>query len=122
MQRHRGTKKRQKIKVVKKPWGKEIWIAQSPKYLGKIIFINKGCRLSKQYHIKKHETFFCDSGRCIVEINGRKKLLKRGQAIVIPPKTVHRVIACYTAVKLFEVSTPHPFDVVRLSDDYGRIK
>lgn len=114
--------KKQRIKIVKKPWGKELWIAHTPKYLGKILIVNKGCRLSRQYHRWKHETFYCDSGKCIIEINNKKSLLKQGQSIVIPPRTIHRVDAKYGAVKLFEVSTFHPKDVVRINDDYGRIK
>ena len=111
---------RKKIKIVKKPWGKEIWIAETPKYLGKIIIVKKGCRLSKQYHRWKHETFHCDAGRCAIEINGKRMILKKGQSVSIPPRTVHRVDACFGMVKLFEVSTSHSKDVVRINDDYGR--
>jgi hypothetical protein len=39
--------------IVKKPWGQEIIYASAPgKYLGKILVINKGARLSLQYHTK----------------------------------------------------------------------
>ena len=41
--------------ITNKPWGyEELW-AQTPDYLGKILHINKGERLSLQYHRKKRK-------------------------------------------------------------------
>jgi len=116
------------VKIVKKPWGKEIWFAYNKKYIGKIILINKGHRLSKQYHRFKHETLYTDKGKYLLEISSLKapkskslKVMKEGSIIVIPPKTVHRLEAKFNNVKIIEVSTPQVKDVVRLEDDYGRI-
>ena len=42
--------------IIEKPWGhEEIWAATS-RYAGKILFIKKGHRLSRQYHNVKEET------------------------------------------------------------------
>jgi len=109
------------VKVVEKPWGCEIWFAYTKKYVGKILIIKKGQRLSKQYHKVKHETLYADKGRYEIEINGKKKIVKQGEVCVIPPNTVHRMYAKFCNVKLIEVSTPQVEDVVRLEDDYGRI-
>jgi len=109
------------MKIVKKPWGKEIWFAQTRKYVGKIIWIKKGHRLSKQYHRFKHETLYTDDGKYILEIDGKKRLMKKGSVVVIPPKTVHRLEAKYSNVKIIEVSTPQVNDVIRLEDDYDRV-
>jgi mannose-6-phosphate isomerase-like protein (cupin superfamily) len=108
------------LKRVTKPWGWELWFAHSPKYVGKIIFVKKGHRLSKQYHRRKHETIFSPDGRWLLELNGRKRVMKPGMAAAIPPGRVHRFCAPYQDVRLFEVSTPEIKDVVRLEDDYGR--
>ena len=108
------------IKTVKKPWGKEIWFAYTKKYVGKILFIKKGCRLSKQYHRFKHETIYTDKGKYIMEIKNHKKIMRPGTVIIVPPKTVHRMHAKYGNVRLIEVSTPQLKDVVRIEDDYGR--
>ncbi len=108
------------IKEVKKPWGKEIWFAQAPKYVGKILIINKGHRLSKQYHKVKHETLFTLRGRYMMEMNGMLKVMLPGSVAMVPPGTVHRMEARFGRVTLLEVSTPEVHDVVRLSDDYGR--
>lgn len=110
------------MKIVEKPWGREIWFAQEKKYVGKLLIIKKGHRLSKQYHKVKHETLYTDKGKYIMEINGRKRLVKEGEAVVVKPKTVHRMFAKYGDIKLIEVSTPEVWDVVRLEDDYGRTK
>lgn len=108
------------MKKVLKPWGWELWFAHTPKYLGKIIFIKKGHRLSEQYHRFKHETVYAQEGRWILEIKGRKKLMKPGTARTIDARTIHRFTAPFQDATLIEVSTPHPKDVVRLKDDYGR--
>jgi quercetin dioxygenase-like cupin family protein len=112
--------KMKKLKIVPKPWGQEIWFANEKKYVGKILIIKKGKRLSKQYHKKKHETIYCDKGKYIMEIYGKPRIVKEGEAIVVKPKTIHRMFAKFCDVKLLEVSTPEVWDVVRVEDDYGR--
>lgn len=107
---------------VKKPWGWELWFAQSTKYVGKIIFIKKGHRLSEQYHRFKHETVYADKGVWLLEIAGRKRRMKPGDAVAIKPGVIHRFCAPYGDVRLLEVSTAQVKDVVRLNDDYGRAK
>lgn len=108
------------IKEVKKPWGKEVWWAVAPRYVGKILVINKGHRLSKQYHRVKHETLYTLKGRYLMEMNGLLKVMPPGSVAIIPPGTVHRMEARFSRVTLLEVSTTELQDVVRLSDDYGR--
>jgi len=112
---------KRKISVVKKPWGREDIFASAPGlYLGKILTINKGARLSLQYHTKKHETLYVLKGKCLMEIQGKKTVYKPGEAAVIPIGVRHRFAAPYGRVTLLEVSTYHPDDTVRLKDDYDR--
>jgi len=92
-------------KKVAKPWGWELWFAHSENYVGKVIFVRKGHRLSRQYHRFKHETVYAHKGTWILEIAGKKK---------------HRFTAPLEDAWLIEVSTPQVKDVVRLEDDYGR--
>jgi len=103
-----------------KPWGWELWFAHTKHYVGKIIFIKKGHRLSKQYHRRKHETVYAHEGRWILEIGGKERPMKPGDFAVVKPGVVHRFCSPYQNVRLLEVSTPHVKDVVRLEDDYGR--
>lgn len=108
---------------VDKPWGhEEVW-AESLHYVGKILYINEGFRLSRQYHLKKEETFRVLKGEMILEINEGDDLLeihmKEGDVFHCPPLTVHRMCAIMD-VEVLEVSTNHLDDVVRIEDDYGR--
>jgi quercetin dioxygenase-like cupin family protein len=109
-----------KLKRVLKPWGWELWFAHSKTYVGKIIQINKGHRLSRQYHRFKHETVFADKGKWLLEIGGKKRIMKPGDSAVVKPRVIHRFCAPYQTVRLLEVSSPQVKDVIRLEDDYGR--
>ncbi len=117
------------MRIVQKPWGhEEIW-AEADSYVGKVLVINPGHRLSRQYHNLKEETFRVLEGILFLEIGnpGDKDFttytLYADQSFHCPPKTIHRMI-CHPgsdkAVKVLEVSTNHLDDVVRLEDDYKR--
>lgn len=108
------------VTVVEKPWGHEVIYAQAKRYVGKILVINKGKRLSRQYHKVKHETIYVLKGTLGLELKGKTLTAGPGKAFPIPPRTVHRFFAPKGRVTLLEVSTPELWDVVRLSDDYGR--
>jgi len=115
-----------KPRVVPKPWGEELWFARTDRYAGKILTIKKGRRLSLQYHERKHEVQYVDSGRIKVTLGSsdrpgeyREVIAGPGTVIVLPPGAVHRMEALEDA-RLFEVSTPELEDIVRLDDDYGR--
>lgn len=112
------------MKHIPKPWGYEdIW-AETKAYVGKIIFIEAGKRLSYQFHEKKEETILVLEGILEVEFEtdaGREKIrLKKGETFHNPPLQKHRFTALENC-KLVEVSTPHLDDVVRIEDDFGRI-
>ena len=109
-----------------KPWGFELLFAYTPKYVGKVIFVKKGHRLSLQYHEKKDESMYIYEGKALLETEGSDGHLVSTQAqpgycVRIPPLTKHRLEAIEDTT-LFEVSTPELEDVVRLRDDYGRAK
>jgi len=107
---------------VEKPWGYEIIWAQTDDYVGKLLHINSGHRLSKQYHKVKEETIYVLRG-VLYNYNdaGEKHRLVPGESFHVSPGQVHRFEAGgTTAVELMEVSTNHLDDVVRLDDDYQR--
>tara|TARA_Y100001973_G_C5204272_1_gene340281 strand:+ start:3175 stop:3516 length:342 start_codon:yes stop_codon:yes gene_type:complete len=110
------------IMKVEKPWGHEIRWAVNDKYLGKILHINAGHKLSLQYHEQKDETIYVLKGTVIVRNENKIiKVLEEGESFRIQPMTVHRFCAPTDFdVELIEVSTPEIDDVVRLEDDYGR--
>jgi mannose-6-phosphate isomerase len=111
---------------VEKPWGhEEIW-AETERYVGKILFIKQGHRLSLQHHEIKDETVRVVSGTMELELQDeggemRTHTLEPGMAVHIRPHRKHRMFAV-TDVEVVEVSTPELDDVVRHSDDYGRVE
>jgi len=112
------------MRIVEKPWGhEEIW-AETPRYVGKYLHIEPGCRLSRQYHEKKEETIRVLSGKLLLEIGSGENLtrltLVTGDVYHITPLTIHRFCATDERVVLVEVSTPELEDVVRLQDDWSR--
>jgi mannose-6-phosphate isomerase len=119
---------RRKADIIDKPWGhEEIW-AQSSRYAGKILVINKGHRLSRQYHNVKEETIMVLEGTLVceegpTEVGGeiKRHIMGPGEIFHVRPGTIHRFCAEETDVRLVEVSTSETADVVRLEDDYRRI-
>jgi mannose-6-phosphate isomerase-like protein (cupin superfamily) len=109
------------VKRVDKPWGHELRFARTDRYAGKVLFIRAGSQLSLQYHEKKDEAFYVQSGTLELVLGEEQDVetLEAGEARRITPGTVHRFRAV-TDTLLFEVSTPELEDVVRLEDDYGR--
>ena len=108
---------------VEKPWGYELHWAKTDRYVGKLIHVKAGARLSLQYHNEKDETIYLHSGKILFEIQEGGTLVKRemlpGERVHITPKTIHRMTAIVDS-DIFEVSTPELHDVVRVEDDYGR--
>ena len=112
------------MRRVEKPWGyEEIW-AESDSYVGKILVIRAGHRLSLQHHVVKEETIRLQSGLMHLELEDADGVLRvlevrPGDVHHIFPGRKHRMHAIEDC-EVLEVSTPHLQDVVRHSDDYGR--
>ena len=118
-----GALRAKSFTIVKKPWGSELVWAMTPKYVGKILRIKKGGRLSLQYHRWKDETIHMLSGSMDFEVSERGRMitrrLRKGEGYRIRPGTKHRMTAV-SDCEVLEVSTPQLMDVVRLEDAYGR--
>jgi quercetin dioxygenase-like cupin family protein len=112
------------VERVEKPWGYELVVAQTKHYLGKIIHINRGHSLSLQYHREKDESIYVYSGTVLFEVEEKGQMkrreMKAGDSYHIKPRVKHRMTAAEDT-DILEISTPHPDDVVRLKDKYGRI-
>jgi len=109
---------------VEKPWGYEIWWAVTDQYVGKILHVDKGQRLSLQYHEHKDETSYLLSGRVIL-VQGEsldvltEREIGAGTAWHNAPGLIHTIEALEDS-DVLEASTPFLDDVVRLRDNYGR--
>src|SRR6185437_8355529 len=102
---------KQTITRVEKPWGYELIWAKTSDYVGKILHIKKGHKLSLQYHKIKEETIIVASGKMnFIFENDRGQLeeipLLPGEAHHIPTGRKHRMIAVEDC-DVYEVSTPH---------------
>lgn len=110
---------------VDKPWGHEVWWADTDVYAGKLLHVEAGQRLSLQLHREKDESSYLLSGRLRL-VRGatadelHEQVIEPGHAWRVEPGTVHTIAAIEDSVVL-EVSTPHLDDVVRLQDRYGRV-
>jgi mannose-6-phosphate isomerase len=114
----------QPARRVDKPWGHELIWAQTDRYVGKVLVIETGRRLSLQRHEIKDETILVTAGRLRLHLEDdqgtiRTEELGPGDHRHVPTGRIHR----YEAIErceIVEVSTPELDDVVRLEDDFGR--
>ncbi|MCA9295598.1 MAG: hypothetical protein KC983_03755 [Phycisphaerales bacterium] len=118
---------------VEKPWGNETWLnGRHPAFAFKRIVINAGHRTSLQYHELKRETNLLLAGqarlhykstdcelRAVTDQDVAATDLASIAVVDVWPFTLHRIEAV-SAITLYEVSTPHLDDVIRVSDDTKR--
>lgn len=119
---------------VSKPWGHELWInGEHPCYAFKRIRIMAGTKTSLQYHRFKAETNVLFEGSARLHYSRGSQIpdatvskeqidtvrIDAVSSVQIPPRVLHRLEAL-TDLLLYEVSTPHLDDVVRVQDDARR--
>jgi mannose-6-phosphate isomerase len=109
---------------VEKPWGHELIWAHTDRYVGKLLVIEAGKRLSLQRHLVKDESILVMTGRLRLTLEDgggtiRVEELGPGDHRHVPTGRIHRYEAI-ERTELMEVSTPELDDVVRLEDDFGR--
>lgn len=119
---------------VTKPWGHELWLTgRHPRYSLKQIFLTAGSRTSLQYHRQKRETNLLVEGTSLLyfRANGGVAIddvtaadlgsvqMSPVAVIEVFPNTIHRLQAV-TDITLYEASTAHLDDVVRVQDDAQR--
>ena len=112
-------------KRVEKPWGYEIhWVKEDLPYMGKIIHIEKGKRLSLQTHDQKQESWFLMKGKARIiwdDVNGEliETDMQEGKGYTCKLTQRHRLMGI-TDCDIIEVSTPEMGTTYRLEDDYQR--
>ena len=109
---------------VPKPWGHELIWAHTDHYVGKVLVIEAGKRLSLQRHEVKDESIYVLAGRLRLHLEDDQGVVQTeelgpGDHRRVATGRIHRYEAI-ERVELMEVSTPELDDVVRLEDDYGR--
>lgn len=110
---------------VEKPWGYELhWVTPDAPYMGKILHINQGARLSLQLHDEKQESWLLMQGKAaVIWENAQGELiqteLQPGQGYSTKLGQRHRLVGL-TDCDVVEVSTPELGTTWRLDDDYAR--
>jgi mannose-6-phosphate isomerase-like protein (cupin superfamily) len=111
------------IHIEPKGWGREVWIANNPRYCGKILQITKGKRCSLHFHKLKTESFYLRRGRLHMMVKDSADAetihefeLYEGECMDIPTGLVHQMEALEDS-ELYEFSTQH-FE----SDSYRIVK
>jgi len=94
------------MKIVKKIWGEEHWIANNKDYCGKALILKKGFRCSLHSHHIKDETFYIEKGKVAMEVGNKKWTMKHGDIQHIKPRVYHRFTGLTNSV-IFEFSTHH---------------
>lgn len=109
----------------RRPWGTWEVLATGPQYTLKRIIVHPGHRLSLQFHNHRSEHWTIVSGRAEVEVDGAIELLRSGEHIEIPLRARHRIRNVGTESLVFvEVQIGallDEMDIVRVTDDYGRV-
>jgi mannose-6-phosphate isomerase-like protein (cupin superfamily) len=113
------------VKKVEKPWGYEIhWVPEGMPYMGKVLHIEAGKRLSLQAHDTKQETYWLLNGECNLIIENSQGDLEtiqlekgKGYTTVVGQRHRHQAV---TTCDVLEVSTPEAGLTWRLEDDYAR--
>ena len=113
------------VRRIEKPWGWELhWVPEDAPYMGKIIHVNAGARLSLQIHDEKQESWFLMSGKAKVIWENNKgelteTILENGVGYSTSIGQKHRLVGV-TDCDIIEVSTPEKGTTWRLEDDYSR--
>ncbi|MDP3940789.1 MAG: cupin [bacterium] len=112
-------------KKIEKPWGYELhFVPNTLPYMGKIIHIFVGKRLSLQVHDKKQESWMIMRGQGKVvweDASGNliETVLREGEGYTCAVGQKHRLVGI-TDCDIIEVSTSEIGTTYRLEDDYKR--
>ena len=109
-----------------RPWGGYIVLLDNEYCKVKKLIINPKKRFSLQYHNKRTETWTIVKGKLKITVGEETKEYSYGSTVSVPVGTKHRIENIGNEIaELIEVQTGTYFgedDIVRIEDDFGRIK
>ncbi len=118
----RGGLMRKRV-IVYRPWGRFERFTLNERSTVKLLYINRGMRLSYQYHRKRSELWIVVSGKVRIYLDGARRVLGTGMRLEVPRGARHRIEALSSAVVLeLAFGKFDEQDIVRLYDDFGRAK
>lgn len=112
-------------KKIEKPWGYELhWVPEGMPYMGKLMHIEAGKRLSLQIHDKKQESYWLINGECDLILENTKGELEtihmekgKGYTTMVGQRHRHEAV---TDCDVIEASMPESGTTYRLEDDFAR--
>ncbi len=113
------------VRKIDKPWGYELhWVPEGMPYMGKVLHIDGGKRLSLQIHDVKQESYWLINGECNLIIDNENGELitvnmEKGKGYTTKVGQRHRHQAV-TDCDIIEVSMPESGNTWRLEDDFSR--
>ena len=113
-------------RTVYRPWGYYINLLEDEKYKVKLLKINPHKRLSLQKHFHRSEHWVVVSGTATIVKGDKKFILKPNESTYIPMGEIHRIENNgKIPLKIIEVQVGEYLgedDIVRIEDDFGRVK
>jgi quercetin dioxygenase-like cupin family protein len=103
------------LKYVAKAWGCEEWLVNNERYCAKLLHLSKDAQCSDHMHEHKLETFICQSGRALLNVDGHEYLLVIGSTVTVKPESRHWFRGITDCV-ILEVSTPDDDDNIRFTE------
>jgi len=114
-------------KTARRPWGSYTVLDMGDGFKVKQVEVKPGCALSLQYHKKRSEHWVVVEGKAKIVRGKRSYIFGANQSTYIPVGCRHRL--CNPSpdrpLKIIEVQAGRYLeedDIVRLKDDFGRIK
>lgn len=113
------------VRKINKPWGYEMhWVPEGMPYMGKLLHIDGGKRLSLQVHDQKQESYWLINGECNLIMDNEKGELStiqmvkgKGYTTRVGQRHRHQAV---TDCDIIEVSMPESGNTWRLEDDFAR--
>lgn len=114
------------IEHAERPWGSYTVLAEGGRFKVKTIEVRPGQRLSYQQHKRRAEHWFVVAGQGTITLDGVAVEVQPGDSADVPRGAAHRIQNTGSVPLVFvEVQHGDYFgedDIVRLDDDYGRLK
>ncbi|MEK6809955.1 MAG: HAD-IIB family hydrolase, partial [Nanoarchaeota archaeon] len=113
-----------RISLTERPWGNFEQFTANEISTVKILEVNPQQRLSLQSHKHREELWIALDEGVIAEINGLKHYLQKGDKIVVPKETRHRLSSESGTVRVLEIAFGNfdENDILRFEDDFGRAR
>ena len=110
--------------IDKRPWGMFEQFTLNEKSTVKIITVNPNKKLSLQTHKNRKEYWYFLDNPAKIILNNKTIKMKKGSSIIINKGDKHRIIGLTKPARILEISFGDfkETDILRIEDDYGRVK